>query len=86
MQWLDSTWQAYSREVYGEVREMTYSRERYVAYRMIEKWLAQGLDADDIARKWNQGNAGPCITGINSHGVPFDSCAYQKKVLAQLTP
>ena len=38
MQYLASTWKLWSTEVYGEVKEMTPTRERYVAYKMIEKW------------------------------------------------
>lgn len=63
---------------------MTPSRERYVAYKKIEKWLAQGHDAYDIAQLWNTGRAGKCIQGINRHNVPYDSCAYGEKILAVL--
>lgn len=81
---MPSTWRMFSQEVYGEVREMTPIRERYVAYKMIEKWLAKGLSAQTIAKKWNQGHTGACSSGVNKHGVEYDSCAYTQKVLAKL--
>lgn len=79
------TWELFSKEVYGEVREMTPTRERYVSYKIIEGWLAEGLTARDIALRWNAGGARACGQGVNRHGVNYDSCAYTKKVLAQLS-
>jgi len=64
--------------------EMTPSREKYVAYKMIEKWLAQGIAPNAISRKWNQGNTGPCRKGVNKYNVEYDSCAYEQKVMAFL--
>ena len=84
MQILPSTWKLYSKEIYGEVRTQTKSHERYVAYKMIEKWLAQGHDAVDIAKIWNQGHTGQCSAGVNKYGAKYDSCAYINAVLAQL--
>jgi hypothetical protein len=49
---------------------------------MIEQWLSEGYDEDDIARIWNQGNAGNCVRGINKHNVPYDSCKYERQVMA----
>ncbi len=73
-------------DVYGEVREQTLIRQRYVVYRTVEKWLGQGYDADDVARLYNQGDAGPCRKGTNKHGVEYNSCIYERQVLAYLTP
>lgn len=84
MQYMPRTWELFSQEVYGEVREITPTRERYVAYKMIEKWLDQGLTASQIARKWNQGHPGACKSGTNRFGVQYDSCAYTEKVIAHL--
>lgn len=84
MQFLPSTWRLFSKEVYGVVKEQTPIRERYVAYKTIEKWLEQGYDARDIALLWNQGHAGQCKSGINKHGIKYDSCTYVKQVLAYL--
>ena len=84
MQFLPSTWRLFSKDVYGVVKEQTPIRERYVAYKTIEKWLEQGYDARDIALLWNQGHAGQCKSGINKHGIKYDSCTYVKQVLAYL--
>jgi hypothetical protein len=84
MQILPSTWRLFSQDVYGEVVEQTPQKERYVAYKMIEKWLAEGKDARQIALIWNQGHTGTCRAGTNKHGVKYDSCSYARQVLAQL--
>ncbi len=84
MQFLPSTWRLFSIDIYGEVREQTPVRERYVAYKMIERWLEEGLNARGIALRWNQGHAGQCKSGVNKHGVRYDSCNYARQVLAQL--
>lgn len=72
----------YSLEVYGEVREMTPDRERYVATKMIEKWVGSGMSVSQIALRWNAGGATRCSSGYNRHGVWYDSCKYQRHVLA----
>lgn len=84
MQFLPSTWRMFSTIVYGEVREMTPTRERYVATKIIQAWLDEGLTASGVALRWNQGHEGPCKAGTNRHGVLYDSCAYKNKVLAYL--
>lgn len=83
MQYLASTWKLWSTEVYGEVKEMTPTRERYVAYKMIEKWLEQGHNAYDIARIWNGGSPVD-KQGVNKHGVSYNTREYALKVLARL--
>lgn len=84
MQFMPSTWRLFSLDVYGEVREQTPTRERYVAYKMIERWLQEGLTARGIALRWNQGHEGQCKSGVNKHGVKYDSCSYARQVLAQI--
>jgi len=79
---MPATWRSHSHQVFGEVLPKTPEREWLVAVRMIEKWLDQGYDERGIARIWNQGNAGPCVRGINRHNVAYDSCAYEQKVTA----
>lgn len=83
-QYLTSTWNLFSRDVYGEVRHMTKVRERYVTTKKIEAWVKAGYDAGEIAQLWNTGRAGPCIKGTNSKGVEYDSCKYESSVLAIL--
>ncbi len=72
----------YSMDVYGEVREMTPERERYVATKMIEGWVNSGMSVSQIALRWNAGGATKCSSGYNRHGVWYDSCKYQGHVLA----
>jgi hypothetical protein len=84
MQMLPSTWSAWSKEVYGEVRNQTPSNERYVGYIKIEKWLAEGHSPREIALIWNQGHPGKCRAGVNKLGVEYNSCAYAQKILAFL--
>lgn len=83
-QHMPATWKHHSVLVYGEVKVMTPEREWYVATKLIDKWLSEGMSEAQIALKWNAGGATRCSSGVNSHGVSYDSCAYQKKVLAQL--
>lgn len=83
-QFLPSTWNAYSIEVYGEVLEQTPENAEYVVRSMIEKWIEKGYSDRDIFLIWNQGNRGDCREGINRHGVAFNSCAYAEKALEML--
>lgn len=82
MQFMPSTWAAYSKQVLGYVADMTPTNEKYVALIKITEWMRDGHDMDNVARIWNQGNAGPCGSGVNSKGVPYDSCAHEAAVLA----
>ena len=86
MQFLPSTWKLWSTDVYGEVREQTPGRERYVAYKKVEKWLEQGYNASQIAAIWNSGSPHNWQTkvGVNKHGVPYDVPKYVSMVLAHL--
>lgn len=86
MQWLDSTWRKWSKDVYGYVQEMTPSRERYVAYRKIETWLNDGYSAKEVAAIWNSGSpvGWKNKRGINAHGVAYDVPLYVSKVVALL--
>lgn len=81
---MPSTWRLFSKEIYGVVVEQTPQKERYVAYKKIEKWLDEGKDARQIALIWNQGHPGQCRSGTNKLGVKYDSCAYARQVLAYL--
>jgi hypothetical protein len=84
MQYMPATWRAHVIEVCGEFLPKTPEREWYVAVTMMDKWLSQGMTEAQVALRWNAGNATRCSSGINRHGVAFDSCAYQRKVLAHL--
>lgn len=63
---------------------MTPTRERYVATKIIQSWLDEGLTADQIALRWNSGQTKTCSSGVNKWGVKYDSCAYVSKVIAML--
>lgn len=84
MQYMPATWEAQSKEIYGQVLKKTPELEWFVATRMIEKWLNNGLSEAQVALRWNAGGATHCSAGTNKHGVAYDSCSYQKKVLALL--
>ena len=83
-QFMPGTWAYWSERVLGYVAPQTPVNEKYVALHKIQAHLNQGYDEDDVIRIWNQGHAGACSAGINSHGVAYNSCAYERKVLAQL--
>lgn len=80
-QFLPATWRAYSYDVFGYVPEQTKVNARHVALTKIEDWLNIGKSARDIFLIWNQGHSGECVSGINKHGVPYDSCAYADHAL-----
>lgn len=84
MQFLPSTWRMFSNIVYGEVRDMTPTRERFVATKIIKSWLEEGLTPSEVALRWNQGHEGACSSGTNSKGVYYNSCSYRDKVLNKL--
>jgi len=81
---MPGTWAHWSKQVYGYVAEMTVANEWNVALYKIQRHLNEGHQARAVALIWNQGNAGACRAGTNSHGVAYDSCGYQKKVLAMM--
>lgn len=83
-QFLPATWRAYAYEVFGYVPEQTPANAKHVALSKVEGWLREGKTARQIFLIWNQGHPGQCISGINSHGVPYDSCAYADYALSIL--
>jgi hypothetical protein len=81
---MPSTWNYWSKHVFGYVEEITPVNEYYVAVRKIQYHIDEGYSDSQISRIWNQGNPSPCKSGTNKQGVAYDSCAYEKKVLAML--
>lgn len=81
---MPGTWKYWSDRILGYVAEQTPINERYVALHKIQTHLNEGYREAGIARIWNQGNNGPCVRGVNSKGIPYDSCEYEKKFLALL--
>ena len=63
---------------------MTEANERYVALQMIQKWLDEGYSVAQVVLRWNHpmGLVYGCSRGVNSHGVKWDSCEYQRQVLS----
>lgn len=83
-QFMPSTWTAFSKDVYGYVPELTSETEEFVVREKVTRWLSSGLSDRQIFLIWNQGNAGQCKRGVNSHGVAYDSCEYAEKALQTL--
>ena len=80
-QFMPDTWEGWSKRVLGYVAKQTPVNERFVALNKIQYHLDQGNSDAGIFLIWNQGNAGPCKRGINSKGVPYDSCKYRDNCL-----
>lgn len=78
---MPATWELFSKEVIGEVVSPTEGNARYVATIMVSKWIDQGLTKEEIFKKWNQGNTGDCVRGVNKYNVRYDSCAYVEKAM-----
>jgi hypothetical protein len=84
-QFLEATFEMWSRDVAGKVLPFTEANEYYVAVMKVDGWLKTGYTESQIAQIWNTGRPGPCIRGINRHNVAYDSCAYERAVLAHLS-
>jgi hypothetical protein len=82
---MTGTWEYWSKHIFGYVEDITPINEYYVAVRKIQYHIDQGYTDKEIALVWNQGNPSPCKSGVNRLGVPYDSCAYERKVLAFLS-
>jgi len=81
---MPSSWTYWSTVAVGYVAPQNNENQHYVALYKIQYHLNQGYNEAEVALIWNQGNASACKSGVNSHGVPFNSCAYQQKILAHL--
>jgi len=77
-------WETDSRRVLGYVATRTPVNEAYVTVKMMDEYLVYHTPAQ-ISQIWNTGRAGPCIKGVNKKGIPYDSCKYEKNVLAMLS-
>lgn len=81
---MPSTWVSYSLEVFGYVAEQTPYNAEFVTLTKVEKWLEAGVDARGIFLIWNTGRNAGCSAGVNSHGVPYDSCKYVEDAMSIL--
>ena len=79
LQVMPATWRMWSNIVYGEVREMTPVRERYVVTNIIASWVDEGLSNDRVFLRYNAGGATRCSKGVNSLGVSYNSCHYVRE-------
>lgn len=79
-QFRPSTWELYSKEIYGYVATQTPARAEYVTQEKAYRWLKDGLTPRQIFLIWQQGNTEPCRKGVNK-GVPYNSCAYVAEAL-----
>lgn len=50
----------------------------YVATLKVQEWIDAGYSDTVIFRKWNGGD-GVAKSGVNEHGVPYDTVAYANK-------
>jgi LysM repeat protein len=84
-QFMPSTWKAWAGQYLGNANApMTVANQDKVAIAKITDLLNQGYDAREIALIWNGGQ--PIVKkGVNKYGVAYDSGAYAKKVLNQLS-
>lgn len=78
---MPNTWVRYAREILGYVPERTYINERYVVVKKVEKWLKAGYTPYEIGLIWNGGEPRE-KRGVNEHGIPYDTAAYARIVLA----
>jgi hypothetical protein len=81
---MPGTWAYWSKQAVGYIATQTPKTERYVALYKIQHHIDQGYSDAQVALIWNQGNASPCKSGVNRHGVAYDSCKYQLMVLAYI--
>lgn len=92
-QFMPSTWASWSKEYAAEVlgksignMKMTPENQDAVAKWKIQQWLNQGLNAEQIAAKWNSGSETGWENkiGTNSKGVAYNVPAYVSKVTGAL--
>lgn len=83
-QFMPETWAAYSRQVFGSVRDMTPENEMKVVLSKVSEWLDTGMTPEQVFLTWQQGNSSHCKSGVNGYGIAFDSCAYVADAMQKL--
>lgn len=92
-QFMPSTWAEWSKDYASQVlgqsvgnMKMTPENQDAVARWKIQSWLDQGLNAEQIAAKWNSGSetGWEAKIGTNSKGVAYNVPAYVSKVTGAL--
>ena len=76
---MPSTWKALTKKHLGEVKGYSTTTEEFIVYKEIQS--LGNLKPQQVFLRWNAGGATKCSRGITKAGVPFDSCAYVKKVM-----
>lgn len=84
-QFLPATWLNYQKKYLATTTlKMTPENEFKVLVAVNEHYLEKGYTPYQLALLHNQGHFGKCKSGINKHGIKYDSCAYAKKVVAHI--
>lgn len=82
MQYLIPTYNAESIKVLGYVAPFTETNVEYVATKMVELKLKNGIPIERLFLQHNAGgNAKKCSSGYNKRGNFYDSCQYIKKAM-----
>lgn len=77
LQYRESSFDQYSKEILGYVAPFDSANQQYVAVKKIEQWEHNGNTPKQILLFWNAGeNATKCGKGKNKLGVKYNSCAY----------
>ncbi len=82
-QWTPATWASHAQQILGNSKaQMTPENQNAVAYGIIKTWKDQGLNAAQIAAKWNSGSevGWENKIGTNSMGVKYNVPKYVKSV------
>lgn len=81
---MPETWKAHSKKILGYVAPQTQINEKYVTAAIIEIWLEQGFNAYQIGLMYNGGEIKE-KKGTNKFGAKYDTAAYAKKLVANLS-
>lgn len=83
LQFLPNTWRCVSKKVTGRVLDQTKNNELWVSAKYIERFIGR-LSVEEIGRVWNTslcgGNKPREVSGINEHGVRYNSSRHGKRV------
>jgi hypothetical protein len=84
-QFLPATWKNYQKKYLATTTlPMTPENEFMVLSVVNQHYLDKGYTPYQVALLHNQGHFGKCKSGVNKHGVKYDSCSYAKKVVANI--
>lgn len=77
------TWRSLTKKHLGEVKGYSTTTAELVVYKEIQDLQLKKLTPKQIFQIWNQGTyKKPCVRGVNSWGVRYDSCQYVKESMA----